>query len=148
MPPIDRTPREKETRAETVHEESWRPPGSFPMDFTRQPGYRYRYVRTHHDSVLEDKGNMARRMQAGWRPVKAEEVPELDYLRDAAGNISVGGTTLCKNSEETVQRIQRYYDQMALGNLEGAASEFESSQHPLMPKFSEGNLRTRVIRGR
>ena len=146
---IDRTPREKETRAATVHQEAWRPPGAFPTEIIgAEPGYRYRFVRTFYNGADPDKGNVVRRMSSGWRPVKAEELPAYDYLKDDSGNLTLGGTILCKNSEESVQKAVSYYENQATGQLEGAASEFENSQDPRMPKFSEGNLRTRVIRGR
>lgn len=146
---IDRTPREKETRETGARKQQWTPPGSFPMDLNNEPGVRYRWVRTHYNGAEEDKGNLHKRMMAGWRPVKAEERPELSYLKNEAGNIGLAGQVLCKNSEESVQQAVDYYSRMAQGQLDGAASEFEDSgSDPRMPKFHEGNLRTRVIRSR
>lgn len=144
---IDRTSREVETREKAERKREWAPPGAFPMDLNSRPGVRYRWVRTHYSGAEEDKSNLYKRMQSGWRPVKAEDLPELSYLKDSAGNISLSGTTLCINSEETVQQALAYYDRQATGQLEGATSEFEKNQDSRVPKFSEGNLRTRTIKG-
>lgn len=148
MPAIDRTPREKEARETTQRERPWTPPGSFPMEIlSKDPNVRYRWVRTHLNSAEEDKTSIYKRFQAGWRPVLAEEVPEFEYLRDTMTNqIRLGGCVLCKNSVENTQRIEKYYHDQAVGQLNGAASEFEQSQDTRVPRFSEGTLKTRIIR--
>lgn len=143
---LDRTPRDRQTRVEEARED-FTVPGMFPMDLNNgDPAWRFRWVRTHYNGAEEDKANLHKRMTIGWRPVKAEEFPHLEYLKDAAGNISMGGCTLCKISAEKAQKIVNYYERQAHGQLEGAASEFENDQDPRIPKFHEGNIRSRIIR--
>ena len=70
---IKRESRETEVRQDEA--KKWQPASLLP-EFTKQPGYAYRWVRV---SLLNEPDNMnvSSKMREGWEPVKHSEHPEV-----------------------------------------------------------------------
>lgn len=83
---------------------------------------RIRFIRKFFSSGEEDKTSFFKRLQAGWLPVKFEELerthPHLAYLRDPDGFIAWNGCILCKIDAQTAAYNVQECEDMALGRLE------------------------------
>jgi hypothetical protein len=143
---MTKLPREADTRQANARK-PLKNPNKINENFNLGAEWKLRWVRKYFNGAEEDKTNFFRRRQQGWEPVKASELSdEFQYLKDNDGLIAKDGCILCKIPASVAADHAAYYEQLALGQLEGAMSEFKSNgRDERMPKFSEG--RQRVIRG-
>lgn len=133
--------RAKQTREQTERPEGWMPPGAMPMDLTLGPDIKLRFIRRYINSAEEDKQALQRRMARGWVPVKPEEFPHLDeFVKD--GRIEMYGCILCKNDARRVALDVQFFEDQAMGALNGAPGAF-GGDHPDL--FLDRNTRKSFI---
>ena len=147
----DRTPRDLETRENSVRPASWRPPSILP-DPKPEPGYAFRWVRA---SMMgqNDNTNISGKLREGWEPVKASDHPELKLYADKNGRfpdaVEVGGLILCKIPEETARQRDAYYADMARQQMDSVDNNFMRENDPRMPLLKpERQSRTSFGRSR
>ena len=146
-----RKDRDQETRtSDTRMSDSYIPPSQLPMP-NAVPGWRFRYVRTANLGVA-DVRNVSRRFREGYVPVVVKEHPELMSERSDQGSeykdgLEIGGQLLCKIPVETIQKREKYQDDLAHKQLESVDHGFMSEQDPRMPKHNESKSRTQFRKG-
>lgn len=146
-----RTPRELDTRDNEKRDrhDSWRPASSLPVP-NEVPGIKFRWIRA---SMLgqSDVKNVSSRFREGWEPVKAEDHPELNVLRDLDSRfpdgVEIGGLILCKTSTENVERRNSYYAQRAQDQINSVDQQYLRENDPRMP-MSKPERRTKTTFGR
>ena len=131
----DRTPRELETRSETLRVTSWKPPSILP-DPTPEAGYTFRWIRTSMNGT-SDNTNVSRQFREGYVPVKAADHPELMLESDQTGrykdNIEVGGLLLCKVPTEFMEQRQAHYNNISRAQMESVDNSLMRENDPRMP---------------
>lgn len=147
MAALARTNRSQEARGASKRPEGWTPPNSMPMNVDLGPDVKARWIRRFFNGAEEDKASFFKRLQRGWVPVKPEEVPQLSYLIDEAGNIACNGCVLCKIDAATAAADVEHYEDMAIGALASAKSDYTKEAHEFVPKFSEGG-KAKIFRGK
>jgi hypothetical protein len=131
----NRVPREAATR-QTEARAVYVPPSTLP-DPTPEPGYVYRWIRTHIMGQL-DPTNVSQKSREGWEPVKAEDHPELMLVGNAkTGNVEVGGLMLCKIAVEKSRARDGYYSQQAQSQMESVDNHYLRNNDPRMPLFAD-----------
>jgi len=146
-------PRALDARAKNTREQEriqreqlaseYKPPSTLP-ELPEKPGFRYKWVATHVLGQYEPT-SASRSFRDGWEPVKAEELPELAYLKTPKGLIEIGGLLLCQCSEARIRQRDAYYEQQSLNQAKSVEAQFMRNSDPRMPLFSES--RTTVSRG-
>jgi hypothetical protein len=114
------------TRNHLKRPETFRPAGKM-VDINPQilgEDITVRWVRKWITKTEEDQTSLFKRMSVGWIPVKAEEIPSLEMLRDPDGHIASNGCILCKIPSIEARYQKEYCEERALGQLEGAAGDF------------------------
>ncbi len=141
-----RLSREALLRSRTERPKGWVPPNSMVQVAPNRLGenVKIRWIRLFFNKSEEDKGSYFKRYARGWRPVTPEEIPELDGLRDpSTGHIAQNGCILCKIPAEVTTLDTEYWEDMAIGALEGASSEFlQEDARGAIPKFSKSQKNT------
>jgi hypothetical protein len=93
-----------------------------------------------------DNTNVSQKMREGWVPVKASEYPEIDHMPDVGSrypeNIEYGGLLLCAIPSEQLDQRNKYYNEMAVNQMNAVDNSFLSDQDPRMTKFQENSSRT------
>lgn len=145
-----RAPRESETRQQEARFEPWKPADLLP-DPNRQIGWEYKWIRKSILGVA-DPTNMSRSLREGWEPCRLEDHPELMLSVDAdaknSGLIEIGGLILCKIPQEKFEQRQRYYEQMAAGQMESVDAQIEKENDSRMPMFKERQTKVTFGSGR
>ena len=137
---IKRTDRETEVRDETLKTKQWQPASLLP-EFTKQPGWAYRWVRV---SLLNEPDNMnvSSKMREGWEPVKHSEHPEVVLQSDPNSQfkegIEIGGLLLCKAPQELIDQRSAYVKEKTRAQTEAVDAQYMNQSDPRMPKFAEG----------
>jgi hypothetical protein len=135
----NRTPRNIETRDESVRPKQWAPPELLPEP-DKQPGYAYRWIRV---STLNnaDPRNISAKMREGWEPVTLAEQPKFQLLADPNSrfkdNIEVGGLLLCKTPIEFVEQRNAHYQKQTDNQIEAVDNNLMRQNDPRMPLFNE-----------
>ena len=138
MDKVKRESRETEVREDVA--KRWQPASLLP-EFTKQPGWAYRWVRV---SLLNEPDNMnvSAKMREGWEPVKHSEHPEIQLAADPNSQykdgIEVGGVLLCKIPTELMEQRQAYVDKATRQQTEAVDAQYMNQNDPRMPKFAEG----------
>jgi len=142
---FNRVPQESETRERTMRPtDSWRPASSLPVP-NKRDGISHRWIRI---SMLgqADNTNVSQKMREGWVPVKAIDYPEIDHMPEMGGrfkdNIEYGGLLLCAIPSEQLDQRTKYYNEMAVNQMNAVDNSFLSDQDPRMSKFQENSSRT------
>lgn len=134
--------------AEKRGNDGWKPPALLPVPFSK-PGVSYRYIRT---STLgeSDIKNVSSRMREGWVPVKAEDHPELEVLKDPNSRfkdgIEIGGLLLCQTSEENVSKRTEYFADRTKAQMDSVDHAYLRESDPRMP-LSRPERRSRTTFG-
>lgn len=135
----ERNPRELESRDTDAREKPWTPPNLLP-DPNPEDGYVFRWIRTAA-AGQSDNMNVSTKLREGWEPVKAEDHPELQMVRDQnsqfEGGVEVGGLLLCKASREEIEKRAQYYTDMAAQQMEALDANYMREENPAMPMFKE-----------
>ena len=135
----ERNPRELESRDSEQREQPWSPPNLLP-DPTPEPGYVFRWIRTA-SAGQSDNMNVSTKFREGWTPVKAEDHPELQMVRDTNSQfkdgVEVGGLLLCKAPEEEIKKRADYYIQQADQQMSALDANYMRDETPAMPMFKE-----------
>ena len=115
MDKVKRESRETEVRQDEA--KKWQPASLLP-EFTKQPGWAYRWVRV---SLLNEPDNMnvSSKMREGWEPVKHSEHPEVIIQADPNSQFKEG---IEKTRAQT----------------EAVDAQYMNQSDPRMPKFAEG----------
>lgn len=139
-----RPSREALVRKHTERPQGWVPPNAMAQVSPEAlgPNVVIRWIRQYFTKSEQDPGSIFKRMQRGWTPVKPEEIPSLASLSDPQGFIAQNGCILCKNDKQVAQYDVEYFEDQAIGALNGAASEFLGDNHDAMPKFSKSQKNT------
>jgi hypothetical protein len=143
--PLERTPREEETREKSARpSDAWVPPSHLPKP-NPIPGWVFRWIRT---STLDraDLKNVSRRTREGWVPVLAKDHPELQVQSDIGtrweDGVEIGGLLLCKAPEELVARRRAYYQNMNEEQVRAVDEDYMREKDSRLPKFSDKKSRT------
>ena len=85
--------------------------------------------------------NVSTKFREGWTPVKAEDHPELQMVRDTNSQfkdgVEVGGLLLCKAPEEEIKKRADYYIQQADQQMSALDANYMRDETPAMPMFKE-----------
>jgi len=135
-----RTPRESETRAAEVREESYVPPSTLPVPHPEE-GMTFHWVATHVMGTA-DPTNVSKRLREGWVPVKAVDHPELELSGNASGNVEIGGLMLCKMPTAKVRARDAYYADQARKQMTSVDAALMRNNDPRMPLFVERKSKT------
>jgi hypothetical protein len=133
--PVERAPRQTESREAQIRPTSWAPPNLLPTP-EPQDGFSFRWVRV---STLgqADATNVSSKFREGWTPVRADDHPELQLMTDPnsrfKGNVEVGGLLLCKIPAEVALQRDRYYSEMASRQMDSVDNNFMRENDPRMP---------------
>jgi len=113
------------------------------------PGIAYRYIRTSTFGDTDVK-NVSSRFREGWVPVKAEDHPELEVLRDPESKfkdgIEIGGLLLCQTSTDNVDQRNKYYGDRAQAQMDSVDQAYLRANDPRMP-LSKPERRSRTTFG-
>jgi hypothetical protein len=135
----ERNSRELESRDSEQREQPWSPPNLLP-DPKPEPGYVFRWIRTA-SAGQSDNMNVSTKFREGWTPVKAEDHPELQMVRDTNSQfkdgVEVGGLLLCKAPEEEIKKRADYYIQQADQQMSALDANYMRDENPAMPMFKE-----------
>lgn len=136
----DRSPRELNTREETVRSTTWTPQEILPNPYPK-PGFRRRWMRV---SIMGDNDpvNVARYRREGWSIVDPKEVPEcgIDPKED---RIEIGGLVLVEIDEKVAQQRDDYYNRLARAQIDAVDNQLLGQQDARMPTmFREVSSRT------
>lgn len=146
---MTRSPRDLETRDQEKRKtDGWKPPSLLPIPFA-QPGVAFRYIRTAAMGDADIK-NVSSRFREGWTPVKAEDHPELEVLRDPDSRfkdgVEIGGLLLCKTSEENVAQRNEYFAARTKAQMDSVDQSYLRENDPRMP-LSRPERRSRTTFG-
>lgn len=136
----NRQPREQDTRAAAVREESYAPPSTLPVP-NPEEGFSFHWVATHVMGVA-DPTNVSMKMRDGWVPVKASDHPEMQIAGSASGNIELGGLMLCKMPTKRYLARKAYYEQQARMQMQSVDMALMKNNDPRMPLFVERKSKT------
>ena len=134
-----RTTREFEERALTARPTAWQPAAVLPEP-ERLPGYAYRWVRVS-TTGQHDPRNVSSKFREGWEPVRIEEQPQFQMVRDTdtryPDNIEVGGLLLCKMPETFVAQRTAHFSRMNQDQMTSVDNNLMRESDPRMPIFRE-----------
>jgi hypothetical protein len=128
----NRHPRENDTRAEEVREESYVPPSTLPVP-NPEAGFTFHWVATHVLGAA-DPTNVGMKLRDGWVPVKAADHPELQ-IASANGNVEIGGLMLCKMPTKRYIARKAYYENQARMQMQSVDTSLMKNNDPRMPLF-------------
>ncbi len=147
---IDRTPRAARTRATSERPKTWQPASALP-DPDKEPGYSYRWIRISATGKA-DATNVSKKMREGWEPVRIEEQPQFELIREEQSrfkdNIEVAGLLLCKIPTEFVEQRKAYYANRNQAQMESVDNNFLRQNDARMPLFQEKKSTTSFGKGR
>ena len=147
---IDRTPRAARTRGMTQRPQRWQPASALPEP-DKQPGYAYRWIRVSSNAQA-DATNVSKKMREGWEPVRIEEQPQFELIRDEKSrfkdNIEVAGLLLCKMPTEFVEQRKAYYANRNHAQMESVDNNFMRQNDARMPLFQEKKSSTSFGKGK
>ena len=133
-----RKPRDLDSRETSTRNEPWTPASLLPTP-TPIPGFVFRWVRVSMRGDSDNR-NVSQKLREGWVPCKLEDHPELQVLPDIdnrfEGNIVVGGLMLCKNSEERINAMRKYFAEQADNQMEAVDGSYmreNDARMPLLP---------------
>lgn len=136
-----RLSRERITRNRLERPKGWVAPGAMVQVDPNAlgPEIRLRWISKFITKSEIDYTRFFDRQQRGWVPVKPEELPKLGHLKDPDGNIAKNGCILCKIDASIAQMDVEFFEDQAIGALEGSSREFTNSDdnNKAMPKFQE-----------
>ena len=147
---MDRSPRDKEIRAEEQRGLSmrnpeefrkfeWAPNEALPMP-KHDPAWHYRYVRKSV-GAWQDVSNYGRYMRNGWEPVPLSDHTELmtSINPDAKNSniIEIGALILCRIPTELKQKQDAYYQKLTNRQMEAVNNNLMRENDPRMPLFKE-----------
>lgn len=131
----DRATREFDGRDEDLYPENWAPPQMLP-DPKPDDSFIYRWIRTS-SLGSGDNTNVSRRFREGWRPVRAEDHPELKIESDIdsrfEGNVEVGGLLLCKIPRKLVEQRREHYRRLNDNAMRAVDESFMRVEDRRMP---------------
>jgi hypothetical protein len=139
----NRNTREQQRMTREQLASEYAPPSTLP-ELPKKPGYKWKWVATHVLGNYEPTST-SRSMRDGWEPVKASEIPELEYLKNGKGMIEIGGLLLCQCPEDRIAKRDAYYEQQSVNQTASVEAQFMRGSDPRMPLFSES--KTSVTRG-
>jgi len=135
----NRLSRELETREKSTRKRSWARPELLPTP-TPQEGYEFHWVRIATRGQA-DPTNVSSKLREGWEPVKAKDHPEIELTGVESerfkDNIVMGGLMLCKAPVEMVAERNKYYRDMAKGQMSSVNNNLMRENDPRMPLFNE-----------
>jgi len=131
----DRTPREVQSRENTVRKKAWTPPSLLPSP-VKKDGMSYRWIRK---TLLgqDDDRNMVSKQDEGWVPIRREEHPELQYAGKGTGSVEIGGLVLCSTPTEFVEQRNAYFRKHTDDQTAAVDANLMKENDPRMPLFSE-----------
>ena len=145
-----RLTRELETRELSERPKSWQPASTLPEP-DREPGYSYRWIRVSSLGKA-DAQNVSRKMREGWEPVRIEEQPKFELLRDENSrfkdNIEVAGLLLCKIPTEFMDQRRDYFSGKNKAQMDSVDNNFMRENDVRMPLFNEKRSTTSFGKGR
>ncbi|MBT9165486.1 MAG: hypothetical protein DDT25_00131 [Chloroflexi bacterium] len=134
-----RTFRDMETRDMSGRPTSWQPASVLPEP-DKLPGYAYRWVRVT-TMTQQDPRNVSSKFREGWEPVRVEEQPQFQMVRDTTSrfpdNIEVGGLLLCKMPDTFVAQREAHFNRQNRDQMESVDNNFMRENDPRMPLFRE-----------
>jgi hypothetical protein len=140
----DRTPREQETRAAEIRQQTWKPPTALPDPHPR-PGVTFRWVRISA-AGQPDVLNVSNSRQEGWEPVRAADYPELEIQpnRDSRypDGIEVGGLLLCAASTTAMKQRTDYYAEMTKRQMQAVNDQLDREQDPRLRTMTRSHKST------
>lgn len=146
---MPRPSRELENRdSEKRGGDGWKPPSLLPVPFA-QPGESFRYIRVAAMGESDIK-NVSSRFREGWVPVKAEDHPELEVLRDPDSRfkdgVEIGGLLLCKTADTNVAQRNKYFATRTQAQMDSVDQGYLRENDPRMP-LSRPERRSRTTFG-
>ena len=145
-----RISRETETRATRERPKSWQPASTLPEP-DREPGYSYRWIRVSSLGKA-DAQNVSKKMREGWEPVRIEEQPKFELLRDENSrfkdNIEVAGLLLCKIPTEFMDQRRDYFSGKNKAQMDSVDNNFMRESDVRMPLFNEKRSSTSFGKGK
>lgn len=145
-----RITREADTRMTRERPKSWQPASTLPEP-DREPGYSYRWIRVS-SLGKSDAPNVSKKMREGWEPVRIEEQPKFELLRDENSrfkdNIEVAGLLLCKIPTEFMDQRRDYYSNRNKAQMDSVDNNFMRESDVRMPLFNEKRSTTSFGKGR
>jgi hypothetical protein len=91
-------------------------------------------------------------MREGWEPVRIEEQPKFELLRDENSrfkdNIEVAGLLLCKIPTEFMDQRRDYYSNRNKAQMDSVDNNFMRESDVRMPLFNEKRSTTSFGKGR
>jgi hypothetical protein len=144
----NRTPRELQTRDQSVRKRSWQRADLLPNP-NPEAGYEYRWIRVS-TMGQDDPRNVSAKLREGWEPVLAAAHPEVHMMASRSeefkDNIMVGGLMLCKTPTEMVQERNAYFNEQAQAQITSVDNNLMRQNDPRMPLFNE--RKTKVTFGK
>ncbi len=137
-------------QAEARPNDSWTPQSSLPVPEPKD-GWVFRRIRTS-SLGRSDNTNVSRQFREGWKPVRAEDHPELKIMSDHnsnfKGNVEVGGLLLCKAPLEKMKARERYFQEISDRQIDGVDRSYLRENDPRMPLLNpERSTRSTFGRG-
>jgi len=150
METTKRLSRNLEDRTNSTRERQWKPADLLPEP-TREDGWEYKWIRKSIMGVA-DPTNMSRSLREGWEPCRLEDHQEMMLAVDGdaknSGLVEVGGLILCKIPEAMFRQRQKYYEDMATGQMESVDAQIDRENDPRMPLFKERQTKVTFGSGR
>lgn len=150
METTKRLSRSADDRGASTRQKQWKPADLLPEP-TREEGWEYKWIRKSTLGVA-DPTNMSKSLREGWEPCRLEDHPEMMLAIDQgaanSGLIEVGGLVLCKMPEEMFNQRQRYYEQLAQGQMESVDAQIDKENDSRMPMFKERQTKVTFGSGR
>ena len=150
-----RASRSSDTRAKDDRPKVWKMPSALELpeeaiELAESQGLTYRWIR---ESILgqDDKTNVSKRFNEGFKPVTAESFPNghglpvVDEGRHS-GVIGVGGLILCEIDNKILEQRRNYYKNMTDNQMRAIENDLMREENPAMPITRE--LKTRVTFGK
>lgn len=147
MPFAKKPIRSTETRAANSRPEGWVKPGTqLELGIGKDPDYAYRWNRLYITGAEIDRKSQDKRRQEGWRNVEPSELPDLAGYVTEKGIIFKDGNVLQKLPIDHAKAYVDYYEQMALGNVDGHNEAFKRDRDKYVSKTVETG-KQRIFRG-
>ena len=131
--------RDTQTRELSERPKAWRPAELLPEP-DKQAGFAYRWVAVSING-LYDHRNYTSKMREGWEPVRIEEQPKFQMLRDPNSrfqdNIEIGGLLLCKTPLEFIDQRNAFYLKQSVAQTEAVDNNLMRQSDARMPLFKE-----------
>lgn len=143
---------------EPVHsdhwEEAWDRPWEPPSQLEAPPprhGMAQRWIRTHV-AGQEDVNNVQKAFREGWRPRRAETIPQgfaAASLSEGryAGIVGIHGMILCEMPASRLEQRRVYYKEASNTQMRSVQADLEAQQHPVLGQIKQAHQET-VTKGR